>query len=241
MFRIRKSGRRTIVSSCPWKWWRYILFFWIIIILWSFYFFIIKNYTISEIIGWLLLWLIISIVWFFCYRIDRKTVNAKDLKKTWLWILKKVKITSIEHYHSVWDDWFDWDYLQANEWTNIYCSDGFNWGTIKWTSIDMLKDIYRDYWFAYNEKHKIDVLKWIDKHIEECRIQMQYSWFFKRLWSKVILNSYKHAKEIVENWYIPPTLEINWHKISVWDTVDVYIDPKNERNYWMDIDFLFDK
>lgn len=36
-------------------------------------------------------------------------------------------------------------------------------------------------------------------------------------------------------------MEYNWIFIRIWDTFDVYIDPENSKNYWVDIDFLMEK
>ena len=48
-------------------------------------------------------------------------------------------------------------------------------------------------------------------------------------------------KWVIESWNISQYWEVNWNKVSVWDTVDVYIDSNNPEIYWVDIDFLFDK
>ena len=47
--------------------------------------------------------------------------------------------------------------------------------------------------------------------------------------------------KIIESWNIPQYWEVDWNKVSVGDSVDVYIDPNNPEIYWVDIDFLFDK
>lgn len=36
------------------------------------------------------------------------------------------------------------------------------------------------------------------------------------------------------------SMEYNWIFIHIWDVFDVYIDPKNPKSYWVDIDFLIE-
>ena len=33
-------------------------------------------------------------------------------------------------------------------------------------------------------------------------------------------------------------LTIKWKKFSIWDQIDVYVDPRHKRNYIMDIDYI---
>jgi len=184
------------------------------------------------------------IIWIQLYKKEAKIDKAKRFKETGWWIVKKVKITSIEHYETSSDDnrkWFSWYYAEAREWDMIYCSDAYSKWHIWWTSIPILKELYRSYWFEYDEKetHKQDVLREHDKRIAEKQFDAENGWFFKKLVAKWWLFFTKGQREIIEKWYEPPYREVNWHRITVWDTVDVYIDPDDEKNYWMDIDFLF--
>ena len=222
-------------------------FFWLPLIFLSIYGFVVSDYTIIETWGWFFIWLLFSIAWIWILKTEVKEKKAKKLSKnfknTWFWIVKKVKITSIECYSS-WNE-HDWDciYLEAKDWDIIYCSNTFKWGKILWwvPSLQWFEEIYKDYWFEYDENNKDDVLRAIDKRISEQGCIIQNEWFFKRIWAKMILSAAEAAKEYVERWYISPKLKINWHTVSIWDSVDVHIDPEDEKNYWMDIDFLFDK
>lgn len=172
--------------------------------------------------------------------------RAKKLKRNGWWILKKVTITSIEHYETSWDDnskWFSWYYAEAREWDMIYCSDAYAKWHRWWTSIPALEKLYQSYWFEYdkNETHKQDVLREYDKRIAERKFEAENGWLFKKLIAKWWLFFIKGQREIIEKWYEPQYREVNWNRITVWDTVDIYIDPDDEKNYWMDIDFLLNK
>ena len=200
---------------------------------------------ISIILSYILIILLLCFyVWIKIYISDTKINKLKWYKKTWWWISKKLKITSIERYYDPWDknsNWFDWHYLEAQEWDKIYCSNAFEWGKFHWTSLEELKKIYKYYWFEYDEKNKNNVIRKIESEILKNELEAQADWFLKAQSKRMNVCIDKKRLDAVKKWYIIPHIEINWHKISVWDTVDVYIDPNDDKNYWMDIDFLFDK
>lgn len=252
MYRIRKNSNWWISASSGGNEW------WIILIILSLLlptFYIIMHLYLSEFpdlstipnltpylyaIPFLLLWIR-------QYKRELKMDKAKKLKRNGWWIIKKVKITSIERYETHWWDenskWFSWYYAEAKEWDMIYCSDAYAKWHMWWTSLSTIKEIYNSYWYEYdeNETHKQEVLKAYNDFIAKKHYEEQSWWFLKKLSAKWELFFAKWQKEIIEKWYKPPYREVNWKRITVWDTVDVYIDPKDETNYWMDIDFLFDK
>lgn len=173
-----------------------------------------------------------------------KINNTKKLKKIWWWIVKKIQISSIERYQSYKRNWLNWYYLEAKDGDEIYFSDGIQKWEIEWVYLNPnLSKIYKKYWYEYdkNETHKQDVLNEISKHKNGKKYETQNWWFLKNLmlkWEKLFK---KDEKEIVEKWYQHPYLIVNWRKISVWDVVDIYINPENPKYYRMDIDFIFEK
>lgn len=251
MYRIRKNSNWWISASSGGKIW------WIILIVFSLFWSIsyisseVDFSNISDSVNILrlvqaLFSIPFLIIWIKLYKKAKKMDKAKNFKKTGWWILKKVKITSIEHYENSWNDnskWFSWYYAEAKEWDMIYCSDAYSKWHRWWTPISILKEIYRSYWYEYdeNETHKQDVLREYDKQIAEKKFEAENGWFFKKLIAKWWLFFTKWQREIIEKWYEPPYREVDWKRITVWDTIDVYIDPDDEKNYWMDIDFLFDQ
>lgn len=247
MYVIRKTKDWVISATPSWKTSAYIfiflpLFLWVI-----FWYSFITNKDdtwILTIIFVYLLFLTCFYVWIKMYIKDIKINKLKSYKKTWWWIVKKLKITSIEQYYISWEDnssWFDWHYIEIQEWDKIYCSNAFEWGTYQWTSLRELKKIYKHYWFEYNEKNKNNVIREIENKIFKNKLESHDDWFLKGFSKIMDANIDEKLLNTVKEWYIIPHIEINWHKISVWDTIDVYIDPKDEKNYWVDIDFLFDK
>jgi hypothetical protein len=125
----------------------------------------------------------------------------------------------------------------------IYCSDAYSKWHKWWTSISVLKNLYNKYWFEFdeNETQKQDVLREYDRRMSEKKFEAENGSFFKKLNAKWELLFTKGERETIEKWYEPEYREVNWKRITIWDTVDIYIDPEDEKNYWMDIDFLFDQ
>lgn len=174
---------------------------------------------------------------------DRKITNIQisnkkhELKLSW--ISKQLKVIWF------WDCW-GWWCVKAKAGDKIYRSDVHDQWDIISISMKDLKDIYKTYWFTFNENetYKSLVLKEIDRRIEKLQYEIANSSLWKNFWSvnKTFLNIYKNDRKAVEQWYNKPEYwEVNWHRVTVWDTVDVYFDPNNSKNYRVDIDFLFEK
>jgi hypothetical protein len=246
MYKIRKSNNwRTYWFS--WKiLWISIAFiiFWLFritfLIIWN-----IEDLQWTDFIIFLCGASIFLIIWLVMYTYTSKIYNAKKLKRNWNSTIKKIEISSIERYKTELNkDSFDWYYLQAKDWDIIYCSDWILKNKVKEVVLNSdLTSIYKSYWYEYDDKetYKKAVLYDIDKQISESQHETQEWRFLQRKSAKTDLSNLQHEKKLVESWYQTPYIVIDWQKISVWDTVDVYINPNNEKNYWMDTDFLFKK
>ena len=252
MYKIRKEK--------VWPWFQFSWITLFILILFTILWIIAFIRTASEFKKWWenntdILWILfiilipVSVLLFLSIKTS-KVYFTKNLKKNWKWTIKKFKISAIEEMnrHSKWirarSDSFNWYYLQAEHWNVIYCSDGIEKDDVQEVLISPdVSKIYRDFWYKYDKKetHKKEVLHEIDKDIAELEHKMKDWWFLKKYQQKKELYTLKEDKKLVEAWYQPSYIVVNWHKLTVWDTVDVYIDPEDERNYWMDIDFIFDK
>lgn len=194
--------------------------------------------------------IVMSILWFFVIKM-LKIYFSKNLKNNWKWIIKNFKISSIEEINwrsfkavkARWDS-FNWYCLCAEHWDIIYCSDGIKKDDVQEVLLtpDFSK-LYKSYWYEYDEKetHKKEVLHEIDKDIIDLQHKIDCWGFFDSFSAKKELAAVQHEKELVKTWSQPSYLVVNWHKISVWDYIDVYIDSDNEKSYRMDIDFLLNK
>ena len=170
--------------------------------------------------------------------------KAKKYKRNWKWIMKKLKVTAIGRTFSGWKTGtFDWYYVEAKDGNIFYCSMACDKWDVWWISIEVLENIYETYWYHFDmeEKCKQAVLRECDRRISEKEYQLDNGWALENLVVKWEIFNMKSQRKLVERGYEPQYREIDWRRITVWDSVDVYIDPKNEKNYWMDIDFLFDK
>ena len=154
----------------------------------------------------------------------------------WLqWLIENIKLTK--------NRTIDVFYVKVKDWNNTYFSNAYKKWEINWTSHEELKEIYKSYWFHYDEDQtkKREILQEIDRIIAETQFEIDNWGFLGNISRKRNLAATKEDREKVEYWYIPPYWQVEWNKISVWDMVDVYINPDKPDIYWVDIDFLFEK
>lgn len=169
-----------------------------------------------------------------------RIIKMRKYKKNGWWILKNFRETWIKTLEKkYWDEY----YIEVKDESITYYSESYEAWKIWWVSVWFMSDIYKKYWFEFDEKetHKQDVLAECNRCIEEKKYELENEWFLKRIITNYQIMSMKGQKDMVEKWYQPQYWEVNWHKITVWDTVDVYFDPNNPENYRVDIDFLFKK
>ena len=106
----------------------------------------------------------------------------------------------------------------------------------------LYKEIYNKYWFDYDEKYKQNILDKIDEELSSVEDQMKRSRFLKKWFIKnVTYRVLKDIRIIIEKWYTPGKMIVNWKTVSIWDLVDIYIDPNDNTIYHVDIDFLMRK
>jgi len=232
------------IRKAQW-WWnsiKSIIFFIIICIL----FIIPLSFFIWE--TWFLipiLWLgIFLIIWIISLYKELKIFKVKKYKGNWWWIVKQLTVTWIKTDIRKWEGYSTtYYYIEAKKLDDVYYSSEHSVWKIWGTSVQMLNEIYQKYWFEFDEKetHKQDVLRECDRRILEEKCELESEWMIRRVISEWWIMSMQGQRKIVEKWYEPEYWEVNWHRITVWDTVTVYIDPDNPKYYRVDIDFLFNK
>ena len=199
---------------------------------------------IYEFIPFLIFIIVLAWYWIYMLKAWLKLKRAKNLKHNWMWIAKKLKISEICKAKVSSSRWWSFNVIcvKVKDWATPYYSLAHLKWKILWASESDLKKIYSKHWFVYDESEsqKKDLLNWLEGEISKMDYDIQNSWIVK--WLKLDKNLDKLIKEkwIVESWNIQ-YWEVNWNKVSVWDTVDVYIDPNNPNIYRVDIDFLFSK
>ena len=203
-----------------------------------------KNGEIKEDFILIGIFLIILIIYgFYLLKEAIKIKKVKNYKHNWWWIIKKAKVASIKKTKFNKGKWYKVDvyYFEAEDGNMKYYSNGSTKWVLLGTSIPELELLYTKYWFVFNEKQnqKEDILRVIDEKITETEYEIENS----RILSKIIkwknLWNLKIERKIISDWYIQTYWQIDENKVTIWDTVDVYIDPDNPKRYWVDTDFLF--
>ena len=145
--------------------------------------------------------------------------------------VQKTKLLSRNHTVNVY-------YLIAEDSWVEYYSIWYNKWVLWWALPSDLYLIYMKYWYTYDEhqSQKSEVLR----KIEELKSENENKSFIYKLFFKNKFNNLEKDRKAIEEWFIHPYWEINWKRISVWDTVDVYINPDKQNMYWVDIDSKFD-
>ena len=161
-----------------------------------------------------------------------------------MWIVKKLKVSEICKAKVSGNRWWGFNVIcvKVKDWATSYYSLAYLKWKILWTSESDLKKIYNKYWFTYdeNQSQQKDLLNFLEWEISKINCEIQNSSFFNGLILNKDLDKLIKEKWIIESWNIPQYWEVDWNKVSVGDTVDVYIDPNNPEIYWVDIDFLFE-
>jgi len=212
----------------------------------SIYFELIENSGyIYEFIP--ILFFIIVLIWFWIYMLKAwlKLKKAKNLKHNWMWIIKKLKVSEICKAKVSGNRWWSFNVIcvKVEDWATSYYSLAYLKWKISWTSESDLKKIYSEHWFVYDENQyqKKDLLNWLEWEISKMDYDIKNSWIIKWLKLNKDLDKLIKEKWIIESWNISQYREVEWNKVSVGDSVDVYVDPNNPDIYWVDIDFLFEE
>lgn len=185
----------------------------------------------------LLIWIwllpfIICLKWYINLLKKKKIKKNKEL-------MKKVnaKVVGFE----VWD--FNQEthtptsyYFSASDWLESYSSEEFHatviWGC--WNISETLKLMQ----IPYNPEKPEDAIKALDDRLNQIEMELQQHSWPKTLLLRATYASTQQTKERLESWQTP-YMEFKWHKLSVGDQVNVYVDPENPENYWIDTDFLY--
>ncbi len=199
-----------------------------------------ENFSFTDIIWYVVVGLIILIfiwAWVSSYLRRRK---AKKLKYEWTWIVKKTKVSDVGERYVSWDEDSSWYYLYRleakDETWNIYKSDEFKNVENGWRTVEEMKKKYDG--VVYDLSDKDNVIKQLNDNLNRLEMELQNNpWFFKKIWLNQDIKIMKKYIDIANEWPITPYLVINWHKISVWDSIDVFVNPDKPSEYYVDLDF----
>lgn len=185
----------------------------------------------------LLFWGIIIFLYLRKYLHDNK---LRRLKYEWIWVMKKTKVMAIWKRYAKWDSRYSPFYVyrleSVDENGNIYKSKEFEYVNHWWRSLEEMVKKYD--WVIYDLWNKEVAIKQIEDNIQHLQTALESNpWFFKKMWLKKDIKAMKNYIDIANEWPINPYLVCNGHKVSVWDSIDVFVDPENPSLYYFDLDF----
>lgn len=187
------------------------------------------------VVGWILLFFLY--LWVLDYLKKRK---AKKLKYEWTWIVKKTKVFKVWERYESWYEDSSWYYVyrleSKDENWNIYESDEFKNADHGWRTLEQMVRKYDG--IVYDLWNKDEAIKQINDNIHRIESELSNNpWFLKKIKLNIELKEMKEYMKIADEWPITPYLFCNGHKISVWDSVDVFVNPENPKLYYFDLDF----
>jgi len=127
-------------------------------------------------------------------------------------------------------------YLVAYQGKDYFQSEILNWQLTWWYGniIDLLK--YID--IEYNIDNKPEMLEKINNKLDTIAKFEKETHNWKQ--TELLINAYNSVKLVkYQLEKAAPYLEIQENKISVWDEITIYINPKNVKEYRIDTDFLY--
>jgi hypothetical protein len=173
--------------------------------------------------------------------------RIRELKEQWLAIKKKALISEfVEWYKSRNDEYYC--YFIAFDWKTYYNSCTFTeqlqkpvWVFWRIASKDVNLDFNPNKLTSYEENNLKRTINKIEEEKKSLNIKIQESWKIKWFILKKEMESLEESGNNLKNWekaYIK-----RWkNRITLWDEVNIYLDPMNPKDYRIDIDnYLFNE
>ena len=155
--------------------------------------------------------------------------KVKKLKYEW-GVMKKATVSAVRERYVRWDEDSSWYYLYRLEAKddagNLYRSEEFKNAEHWWRTLEEMVKKYD--WVIYDLRNKDIVIRQINDNIQ--RLEMELSngpWLFRSISLKSDITAMKDYIKIANEWPITPYLMCNGHKVSVWDSIDIYVNPGN--------------
>ena len=166
--------------------------------------------------------------------------RLKKLKYEWEWVMKKTTVSAVRERYVSWDEDSSWYYLyrleSKDESGNVYNSEEFKNAKHGWRTLEEMKKKYDG--VIYDLWDKDNAIKQVSDNIHRLELELQNDpWFFKKMSLKQDLKAMKNYLDMANEWPITPYLVCNGHKISVWDSIDVFVNPDKPSEYYVDLDF----
>ena len=203
-----------------------------------------ENRSSKDIICCLLVGGLVFIFLFFDIWLRLYRRRIKKLKYEWTWVMKKTNVSAVGERYVSWGEDSSWYYLyrleSKDEAWNTYCSKEFKNADHGWRTLEEMVKKYDG--VTYDLRNKDEALRQVNDNIHRLEMELQNDpWFFKKRSLKRDIEAMKKYIDIANEWPITPYLVVNWHKVSVWDPIDVYVNPEKPSQYYFDLDFTKEK
>lgn len=157
---------------------------------------------------------------------------------------EKTTVSAVRERYVSWDEDSSWYYLyrleSKDESGNVYNSEEFKNAKHGWRTLEEMKKKYDG--VIYDLWDKDNAIKQVSDNIHRLELELQNDpWFFKKMSLKQDLKAMKNYLDMANEWPITPYLVCNGHKISVWDSIDVFVNPDKPSQYYFDLDFTKEK
>lgn len=169
--------------------------------------------------------------------------------KDWTIVIKTVKINSFEYHYESDSDWHwsSWYYIQFSDWKNNFKTDLLT--TSKLFGVNKLEEdgFYEKYMIPFTPEDTKRMERNIEDKIQQLESEIEYSWFLTKQKIKIDIQILKERKKLLEDYRLEDyRLEVyDWVSISghseniktfhIWDECKIYIDPEDEKNYFIDL------
>ncbi len=188
-------------------------------------------------------WIMSIPIWIILFTMIIKHLHKRKLRKLkyeWIWVMKKAKVSAVGEKYVSWDEDSSWYYLyrleaKDEEW-NIYKSESFKNAKHWWRTLEEMIVKYDG--VTYDLWNKDEAIKQVNDNLNRLEMELQNNpWFFKKIWLKRDIEEMKNYIDIANEWPITPYLFCNGYKVSVWDSIDIFVNPDKPSQYYFDLDF----
>jgi SH3-like domain-containing protein len=168
-----------------------------------------------------------------------QNVNANNPDKVPWWNVKKTMLYRIEEVKHNWEN--DtvlyseyWLFTKDSQW-NKYMSERFrDLEYHPWRKLEDMKVSYG--WVTYDLSRTEQSMKQINWNIARIETELLANpEYWKRVLLEKELSKMKEFLSMINEWPSSSYVVIKGKKYTIWDIVKVYIDPFNEKNYYLDI------
>ena len=185
-------------------------------------------------------WIVGLIIGVSIYQKIRRN-KLKKLKYEWTWMVKSTKIFDIKRFYHSWDEdsssYYSYIIFSKDSEGNVYQSYSYRdleyWGR----SVSDMTVHYN--WAIYELDKKDTSIKLLNDEIARVESEINNDpWLFKKMKLKSELKTLKEYVDIAMEGPINPYVVLKKHRISVGDSINVYVDPEDPRKYYFDLDFV---